>query len=63
MCDVCGRSVPLGDEVVADLSAAGDLESPLSVVVHSVCFEMGRAILGLSGLPVAATTRPSRTRR
>ncbi|MGI9022092.1 MAG: HAAS signaling domain-containing protein [Acidimicrobiales bacterium] len=59
MCDVCGREMAPADGVVVDLSAVGHIESPLTVVAHRACFDMGEAILALLGMPVAVAGSPA----
>lgn len=57
-CDVCGREVASDDMLVAELSAVGPVESPVTLVVHPPCYDMAAAVLLLRGMPVTADHHP-----
>lgn len=64
-CDICGLTIPATELFradLADLSAVGDMEAPVTVVLHGTCFEMGKALLAMRGTPVAAAPGRQRSR-
>ena len=61
-CDICGLTIPATELFRADLSAVGDMETPVTVVLHGSCFEMGKALLAMRGTPVVAAPGGQRSR-
>ena len=61
-CDVCGTTIPATELFRADLSAVGDMEAPVTVVLHAACFEMGRALLAMRGTPLVVAPGGQRAR-
>ncbi len=53
-CDICGLTIPATEVFRADLTAVGEMEAPVTVVLHDTCFEMGEALLAMRGTPVVA---------
>lgn len=60
-CDVCGAVVTPAERFVDELSGIGEIETPVTVIAHRACYEMGKAILALRAMPLKSTAPPARS--
>lgn len=54
-CDICGKAVSDIELFQGDLSAVGDMQAPVPLMLHRTCYEMGEALLAARGMPVVVT--------
>ena len=54
-CDICGKAVSDIELFHGDLSAVGDMQAPVPLMLHRTCYEMGEALLATRGMPVVVT--------
>lgn len=59
MCDVCGHVVGDDDRWVVEIAAVGHVESPVTLVMHPACYDIGAGIFALRGMPLTAAHPPA----